>query len=78
MDEHGGFELVEPYRSLLQEAKAAAAAAWAGAIVGFLAGRSAYGERELLDEIVRRNKEDPMHGADVVDEFVLEALSGDL
>lgn len=73
----GTFVLAEPYASQLMEAKAISTQAWANALIAYLAERSPYTEEELAAELLKRNKRE--EGKTVIfDEFVLEALSGDL
>jgi len=78
MNDDGSFELVEPYKTMLAEAKIAATTAWHGGLVGYLVERCPYTAQELTDELLRRNKEDEGSAIEVVDEFILEALGGDL
>ena len=78
LNDDGTFELQEPYRSELEEARLLATKAWTEALVGFLAERSPYSEQELVDELLRRNREREDGKVVLFEEFVLEALSGDL
>ena len=78
MTDEGSFELQEPYKSLLEEAKVTATRAWHAALIGFLEPRSPYTAQELSDELVHRNSVRADGKVDLFDEFVLEALSGDL
>lgn len=78
LTEDGEFELVEPYRTWLIECKVAGTQAWAGAVIAYLEPRCPYSAEELKDELVRRNSEREGGKVDVFEEFVLEALSGDL
>ena len=64
MTEDGEFVLMEPYASQLREARMTATAAWTAALVNYLAERSGYDEG--------------MSAMEIVEEFVLEALGGDL
>ena len=77
LHEDGSFELGEPYASWLRECKLAGTKAWTEAVVGYLEPRCPYTVQELLDELLRRNERDEGKVA-VFEEFVLEALSGDL
>ena len=77
MHEDGSFELQEPYKSQLEEAKVVSTKAWTEALIGYLVPRCPYTAQELSDELVRRN--DGEDGKIMIfDTFVLEALSGDL
>ena len=78
MNEDGTFELQEPYRTWLMEAKIAATQAWHGGLIEYLEPRCPYTAQELSDELVRRNRERPDGSMEKFEEFVLEALSGDL
>ena len=77
MTEDGEFELNEPYRTMLAEARVAATQGWYAALVGYLVPRCPYTEQELRDELLKRN-ERPEGKVMVFEEFILEALSGDL
>jgi len=78
MTDEGVFTLNEPYASQLTEARVTATQAWANALVGYLEPRSPYTAQELADELVKRNQERPDGKVALFEEFVLEALSGDL
>ena len=77
MHEDGSFELMEPYRTWLLECKLAGTEAWVGAVIAYLEPRCRYTAEELKDELLRRNEEEGGRVA-IFEEFVLEALSGDL
>lgn len=74
----GSFELVEPYRTWLTECKVEGTRAWVAAVVAYLEPRCPYTSQELVDELVKRNEERTEGKVDVFEQFVLEALSGDL
>ena len=78
LTEEGEWLLQEPYATYLQEARIHATRAWAGALVGYLEPLCPYTAQELADELVRRNRERSDGKVDIFEEFVLEALSGDL
>lgn len=78
MDDNGEFHLEEPYRTWLQEAKLASTRAWHEALIEYLEPRCPYTAQELSDELVRRNEQRDGAKVLVFEEFVLEALSGDL
>lgn len=78
LHDDGTFELQEPYKTMLVEAKVAATAAWHSGLIGYLEGRSPYTAQQLSDELVRRNRERPEGSIEKFEEFVLEALAGDL
>lgn len=77
LHDDGRFELQEPYRTWLQEAKVTATKGWAEALIGYLEPRSPYSSQQLAEELVRRNERD-QGKMETFEEFVLEALSGDL
>lgn len=77
MTDEGEFVLEESYAAELQAARAAATLAWTNAIVDYLAQRCPYTAEELLASLLTRCQEGDEPNA-IVDEFVLEALSGDL
>lgn len=78
LTDEGEFILEEPYATQLKEAKMAATAAWTDATVGYLAERSVYDGEFLTNELLRRCTEEGMTPSEIVEEFILEALSGDL
>jgi hypothetical protein len=78
MSEDGEFELNEPYKTCLMEARLAATKAWTEALIGYLEPRCPYTAQELADELLRRNHERDEGKVPIFEEFVLEALSGDL
>ena len=78
LHDDGTFELMEPYKTWLEECKVISTTAWSEAVIGYLEPRCPYTAQELVDELVRRNEERPEGKVVVFDEFVLEALGGDL
>ena len=74
----GHFELQEPYRTQLIEAKVVSARGWHGALLEYLEPRCPYTAQELSDELIKRNDERDDGKMMIFEEFVLEALSGDL
>ena len=78
MNDDGTFELQEPYSTWLTEARVVSTQAWATALVAYLEQKCPYTARELADELIRRNEEREDSKVAVFEEFVLEALSGDL
>ena len=78
MSDNGDFELQEPYRTWLEEARVASTQAWASALIAYLEPRCPYTAEELKEELLRRNSSRPDSKVMVFEEFVLEALSGDL
>ena len=78
MSPDGEFELAEPYATMLQEVKIASSKAWTEAVIEYLEPRCPYSAEYLAEEVVRRNNSRPEGKMTVFEEFVLEALSGDL
>lgn len=78
MEDDGTFEINEPYATMLEEARLEATQGWTAALVSYLEPRCPYTAQELVDELVKRNKERPDSKIPLFEEFVLEALSGDL
>ena len=78
MNDDGGFELQEPYKTYLLEAKLNATQGWREALYAYLAERCPYTRDELNAELLRRVDERECTAMELVDEFVIEALSGDL
>lgn len=78
LTDDGEFILAEPYKTQLQEARLTATAAWTSAIIEYLSEHSTYDTETLKDELLRRCREEGISAVEIVDEFVLEALGGDL
>ena len=78
MTDDGRFELQEPYRTWLMEAKLAATQGWRESLYAYLADKCPYTRDELNAEMLRRVDERECTAMELVDEFVVEALSGDL
>ena len=78
MTEDGEFVLMEPYKTMLTEARLTATAAWTNAIINYLAEKTDYEADFLKDELLRRCQEEGMSAMEIVEEYVLEALGGDL
>lgn len=77
MTEEGEFVLMEPYATKLKEAKAIATGAWITALLQYLVEQCPYTVDELKDSLLERCNED-VEPNEIVNEFVLEALGGDL
>ena len=78
LHDDGVFELNEPYNTMLTEARVAATQGWYAGLCSYLVPRCPYTEPELRDELLRRNEVREEDKVTVFEEFVLEALSGDL
>lgn len=66
------------YQTMLDEARVATARAWTAALIEYLEPRCSYTAEELKDELLRRNGERGDGKVAIFEEFVLDALSGDL
>ena len=77
MTEEGEFILSEPYLSQLIEVKLTATDGFNNAMFAKLAELSRYKVDELRDEWYRRVHED-LSPMEITDEFIIEALTGDL
>jgi len=78
MTDEGEFELNEPYATQLTEARVESTRGWTAALVAYLEPRCPYSAQELVDELLKRNEERSDGKVVLFEEFVLEALSGDL
>ena len=78
LNDDGTFAFLEPCRKQLDEARVAATTAWTESLVAYLEEKSPYSAQELVDELVKRNFERNDNKVMVFEEFVLEALSGEL
>ena len=78
MSEEGEFTLNEPYATYLAEAKLHATKGWRDALYAYLEPKCPYTRDELNAEMLRRVDERECSAMELLDEFVLEALGGDL
>jgi hypothetical protein len=78
MDDDGRFELQEPYKTYLMEAKLHATEGWRTYLYEYLSDKCPYTRDELNAEMLRRLDERECSAMELVDEFVIEAISGDL
>ena len=77
MTDEGVFVLQEPYKTQLAEAKLYATHGWREGLFAYLEPRTKYTRDELNRELLRKADEG-MDPFEMLDEFVLEALDGDL
>ena len=77
LTDEGEFVLEEPYATKLHEARTVATAGWIAALLEYLEQQCPYAADELKDALLARCDED-LSPNEIVNEFVLEALSGDL
>ena len=77
LTDDGEFVLMEPYKTMLQEARLSATNGWVQGLIGYLADKCPYTPEELKESLLRRNQEGE-EPQEMVQEFVLEALGGDL
>ena len=78
MSDDGEFTLSEPYKTMLNEAKLTATKGWRDGLLGYLEPRCVYDAAFLSQELLRRVDEQGVTPMEMLDEFVLEALGGDL
>ena len=78
MTEDYEFELQEPYKTQLLETKLLATKAWRDAILDYLEPRTIYTREELRAGLMYRNSKESLSPTERVNEFILEALGGDL
>jgi len=78
MTEDGEFELQEPYATYLAEAKMMATYGWMKGLFQYLQDKCPYTEEQLMAEMERRVDEEGMTSMQILEEFVIEAVSGDL
>ena len=78
MSDDGEFTLNEPYKTKLAEARYAATCAWTSALLNYLMNESPYTVDELKDALLSKPNGDDVNPNGFVNEFILEALSGDL
>lgn len=72
------FELQEPFKSKLDEGKTVATRAWMEAMMTWLSENSQYDIDILMDEFIRRSKEQDIPPMSLVESFVIEALEGNV
>ena len=78
MTEEGEFVLNEPYASVLKEARQRAMKAWCTAICDYVAEHSSYEPEYLFNELLRIVNEREDDPEEMVSEFVVKALEGEL
>ena len=78
MTDEGEFILNEPYATYLVEAKLHATHGWRESLYAYLVPKCPYTRDELNAEMLRRVEERDCSAMELLDEFVLEALGGDL
>jgi len=78
MNEEYEFELAPEYSRMLFECKILATKAWRDAILDYLEPRTPYTREQLKDKLMEKNDKTDMHPTERVNEFILEALGGDL
>lgn len=71
------WSLDELFNTMLTEARVAATQGWYKGLTDYLVPRCPYDERQLREELLRRN-EQPGDKIGVFEQFVLDALNGEL
>lgn len=77
LTDEGTFVLEEPYNTMLLEAKLMATKGWRDGLFGYLEERCPYTREELNQSLLARTEEN-VSAEELLNEFVLEALTGDL
>ena len=67
----------ELFRTMLSEARVAATQGWYAGLTGYLVPRCPYTEEQLREELLRRNEEEGDKTI-IFEQFVLDALNGEL
>lgn len=78
MTEDGQFELQEPYKTMLFECRLQATKAWRDALLDYLEEKTPYTRKQLMEGLMHRHHKVEMTPGERVNEFILEALGGDL
>ncbi|MDO4400976.1 MAG: hypothetical protein Q4D27_08530 [Coriobacteriia bacterium] len=78
MNEDYEFELAPEYSQMLFECRLAATKAWRDAMLDYLEPRTIYTREQLKEGLMARNDKTELDATERVNEFVLEALGGDL
>lgn len=79
LSDEGEFTLVEPYATMLYEAKVEATKGWADGLISYLAPRVSYDPQYMIEVLCDRQRRNPdAPSVEILESFVLEALSGDL
>jgi len=78
MNDDGSFTLAPEFETRLAEAKLAAAEGWRSALVAYLEPKCPYSSEQLDAELFRRVTDRDCTPMELMNEFVLEALGGDL
>lgn len=78
MNDDGEFELAEPYKTELPEARLAATRGWHDALLDYVEPRTRYTRDELTSALVEICQDESRTAFQKLDEFVVRALEGDL
>lgn len=65
------------FQTMLTEARVAATQGWYAGLCSYLVPRCPYTEPELRDELLRRNEQEG-DKVEIFEQFVLDALNGEL
>lgn len=78
MNDEYEFELAPEYEKMLFECRLLATKAWRDAMLDYLEPRTPYTRQQLKDALMTKNDKVEMDATSRVNEFILEALGGDL
>lgn len=79
LTDEGEFVLDEPYRTRLNEIRKSLRYGWLDILCSEVSASTKYDKEELLDEFLRRcEKETDDLPTEIVDEFIVQALEGNL
>lgn len=77
-DRYGEFELQEPYKTMLEEARLMATRGWRNGLYDYLEPRCRYNRDQLNDALLRICQDESRTAFEKMDDFVVRALEGDL
>lgn len=78
MDADGNFELVEPYKTAVAEARVAATLGWREGLLDYVEPKCGYSREELGTALERICEDENRTAFEKLDGFVIQALEGDL
>lgn len=78
MNDDGEFELQEPYRTAVQEARLAATKGWRDGLIDYVEPKCRYSRDELRLALLRIVEDENRTPFEKLDGFVIQALEGDL
>ena len=73
----GEIELVEPYKSRVEEAKLAATKGWRDGLIDYLLEYCPYSRRRLEKELVERSRNSDEPAMSILEGFIIDAMAGE-